>query len=962
MPHFFEKRDRWGHGLGLWVLVFMAFTLPLAAWGVSRLRMENDVEHWLSDDNVQTRQFAWYKKLFSSEDSLLLSWDGSSLEDPRVDQLTTRLAGIPDADGIRRGGLKQIDSVRSPNQLIRRMVSLKIDREEAVRRVTGVLAGPGRIWCNLSSVALNQKSKGLRLLKDATAKQLGIKLTISEPVIEEQSEEDEEPAADSESSAETATASTVAADPAQDAIDGAGESAEPPPEIQIAAQHDIEVSWHNMHADPQQIQDFMAFAKTLTLPVVGEDAAEPLLVECYLHRGQPVALAIALSPAGQADRAFALQEIRRIAGETGIPADALHLGGSPVCSAALSEEVMKALWNPDAPWYLPHERSVVIFSWLAGLGMAFWMLKSVRLAIIVLSVSYYTTLVTIALVPAFGGSMNMVLIVMPTLLLVVTMSGAVHIANYWKAEAHREGSQAIVQAIVTARLPCIMAAATTAIGLGSLLTSHLAPVRDFGFYSAVGTMLSVVAVLYAVPALLQAWPGAAPAITVVMRRPWTRLGRCIVRHSRLVTVTWILVAAVSLYGLRYFRTETRVIRYFPVNSRLVQDYNHLEQNLAGIVPIETVISFGKIAREESSFTQRMEIVRAIEDKFRALPNISGTLSLADFQPVAEPLEEKASGKKLLAHNARARAIESRVKKDPQVRSLFQISKQDTEFCNAGDELWHITSQAAIMSRPDYSDLTVDVDQACRSVMKYHSDTRHVVTGMVPLFLATQQAIIDSLINSFLLAFVLIAIVMIVIARSVPAGLLSMIPNVLPIGIVFGAIAWFGIPIDVGTLITASVALGIAVDGTLHLLTWYRDSVIAGLSHRRAVVKALEHCGPALWQTSAAIGLAMLVLAPANLLLISRFGWLMCSLIITAMLADIVLTPAMLAGPMGWLIFRAALQHRNRLKTVSADPESGDPMRHDPHLSPPKPQIAEELRDARPHRFDEGQSDSRKRRR
>ncbi|MDB5385687.1 MAG: exporter of the superfamily protein-like protein [Planctomycetaceae bacterium] len=960
MPHFFEKRDPWGNGLGLWVLVFMAFTLPVAAWGVSRLRMENDVEHWLSDDNIQTRQFTWYKQLFSSEDSLLLSWDGSSLEDPRVNRLATRLAGVPDADGIRRGGLKQVDAVRSPNQLIGRMVELKIDREEAIRRVTGVLAGPGRIWCNFSTTALNQKPKSIRALHDAAADRFGIKLTIVEPIIDipdESEEETDNTAGESaglnSAVAEAAPSETAAATPPL---------TEPVAEFEPAAQHDIELSWHNMHADSKQIQEFLEFAKSLTIPVVGENASEPLLAECYLHRGQPVALAIALSEAGQADRSETLALIRKAAVEVGIPADSLHLGGSPVCSAALNEEVMKALWNPDAPWYLPHERSVVIVSWLAGLGLAFWLLRSVRLAIIVLSVSYYTTLITVALVPAFGGSMNMVLIVMPTLLLVVTMSGAVHIANYWKAEAHGGGNQAIVQAIVTARLPCLMAAATTAIGLGSLLTSHLAPVRDFGFYSAVGTMLSVVAVLYAVPALLQAWPATPPPITVVMRRPWTRLGRGIVRHARTVTIAWLVLAAVSMYGLKYFRTETRVIRYFPDHSRLVQDYNHLEQNLAGIVPIETVISFGKTAREDTSFTQRMEIIRDIENKFRELPNISGTLSLADFQPVSEPLEANATGKKLLAHNARARAVESRVKKDPQVKSLFMVAKQDSEFSNVGDELWHITSQASIMSRLDYSDLTVEIDQACRAVMKYHTDTRHVVTGMVPLFLATQQAIIDSLIYSFVLAFVLIAIVMIIIARSVPAGLLSMIPNVLPVGMVFGAIAWYGIPVDVGTLITASVALGIAVDGTLHLLTWYRDSVIAGLSHRRAVVKSLEHCGPALWQTSAAIGLAMLVLAPANLLLISRFGWLMCSLIMTAMLADIVLTPAMLAGPMGWLIFRAALQHRNRLKTVSADPESGDPMRHEPHVTPPKPQIAEEPRDSRAHRFDEGQSDSRKRRR
>ena len=359
--------------------------------------------------------------------------------------------------------------------------------------------------------------------------------------------------------------------------------------------------------------------------------------------------------------------------------------------------------------------------------------------------------------------------------------------------------------------------------------------------------------------------------------------------------------------------------------------------------MESVISFGRAAREELNFTQRMEIIRTIANKMRALPRISGTLSLADFQPVAELPPENSSMKDKLAFNARAKAVESRIRKDSQVRSLYQVATAPTEFNDTGDELWRITSQVAVMSRFNYGDVTEQLDAICRSEMKYHADTRHMVTGMVPLFLATQQAIIESLLYSFLLAFGLIAIVMMIIVRDFWAGLMSMLPNVLPIGLVFGFMAWGDIPVDVGTLITASVALGIAVDGTLHLMTWYRECVIAGLSHRRAIVKSLEHCGPALWQTSLAIGLSMLMLAPAPLLLISRFGWLMCALIMTAMLADIVLTPAMLAGPMGWLIYRSAQKQRNRLKAVTEDPDPDGMIRHSAHVLPAKPQIAAESR-------------------
>ena len=127
--------------------------------------------------------------------------------------------------------------------------------------------------------------------------------------------------------------------------------------------------------------------------------------------------------------------------------------------------------------------------------------------------------------------------------------------------------------------------------------------------------------------------------------------------------------------------------------------------------------------------------------------------------------------------------------------------------------------------------------------------------MVPLFLATQEALLHSLVNSFLMAFGTIAVVLMLTLRNPLSGLLAMLPNMLPIGMVFGLNSWAGLPVDIGTLVTASVALGIAIDGTLHSIAWFRLGIEQGQSRRQAVVNALCHCGPAMWQTSspAALG-------------------------------------------------------------------------------------------------------------
>ena len=142
--------------------------------------------------------------------------------------------------------------------------------------------------------------------------------------------------------------------------------------------------------------------------------------------------------------------------------------------------------------------------------------------------------------------MNMVLVVMPTLLLVTTLSGSIHLSNYWRdAAARHDPRTAVAVAVKNARTPCIWACGTTALGLASLMTSSLTPVRDFGMYSAIGTLLSLVGILYCLPALLQLWPGTAPAPEEVEPVTWKFFGEWMVRwRYRTVLVAAILIPLV----------------------------------------------------------------------------------------------------------------------------------------------------------------------------------------------------------------------------------------------------------------------------------------------------------------------------------------------------------------------------------------------------------------------------------
>ncbi|HBL44059.1 MAG TPA: hypothetical protein DDZ90_11770, partial [Planctomycetaceae bacterium] len=427
-------------------------------------------------------------------------------------------------------------------------------------------------------------------------------------------------------------------------------------------------------------------------------------------------------------------------------------------------------------------------------------------------------------------------------------------------------------------------------------------------------------------------------------RHWHKFGEILSHHQMLVSVSCLIIFVVSCYGFKWFRTETKVIRYFPDSSRVIQDYLFLEENLSGITPVDTVICFDEAAQKKMNFVERVELVRQIEHKIAEHPEISGSISLADFRPVSEPLPPDASTFQKLRNAKRVNETERRVKEslqDGTVKSFLFIAdntvemEQETDHgtrsvvVEKGDELWRITAQVAIMTDLDYADLTRDLNQATQSVLRDHAGTTHLVTGTIPLFLRTQQAVLESLIKSFGLAFAVIAVVMMILLRSTLGGLITMLPNLMPIGVVFGLLSWMRISVDIGTMITASVALGIAVDGTLHLLTWFKIGIQEGKTKGEAVAAALCHCGPAMWQTSAAVGISLAMLYPAELLLVSRFGVLMCALIVAALLADIIFLPALLAGPLGSLIVSSLKKEREQAENA---PVLQDGKETKPHLS------------------------------
>ena len=933
MTHFLEKKDPWGNGMGVWTLVLLACALPPALWALLGIDLDNDIRKWIPADDPNAQTLAWYQENFPHNESILVTWDGSTLNDPRTQWLADRLAGVADEDGVRHGGLQHVERVVTPQSLLRRIESDGVSHEEALQRLNGVLIGAGPLKLRLTELGVERKKSTLKSLQDQVLEELGIDLKILDPVQDWVPEKsiDEYP-----------LAKTIVA---------AEEELEPFDNLPV---HHAQISWAGMQSGSTTAQRVVEIASTVNVDgkAASGDSGHQLIKEAFFAPGSPITVAVVLSEAGEEDKKGAIAELRKIASDVGIPADILHLGGRPVAGRALNDSVKRAAWNRDFPIINLPGRSIILFSGAVGIFLAFVMLRSVALATLVLFISYYTVLLTVAVVPATGGSMNMVLVVMPTLLLVLTMSGAIHVASYWRFAARSDVASAPVTAAKLASRPCTLASLTTAFGLLSLTTSPLAPVSHFGLYSAMGCFIGLGAILFGLPALLQFVPEKAARPERTLPDVWQPIGRFIVGHARQVGIACLLLFAVCSAGLTQFGTETKVIRFFPETAQVVKDYRFIEENTGGVIPVDVVIRFAETHRAPAEdgllFGQRQEIVRRIQEKLVERHNdITGSISLATFRETeSEEVLQRISGNPFLRKIDKQ--TELKIMESSVAESFIALADEDREcgngtLCETGDELWRITAQVNIMTDVDYAVLLDEISEIVQEETLNHTGANYVVTGMVPLFLETQRAVLTSLIQSFILAFVVIGIVISRVLKSAKAGLATMLPNVLPISTVFGAISWFNIKVDIGTMITASVALGIAVDGTLHLLTWFREGLRRGMRQDDAVTSALSHCGPALFQTSVAVGIGLAVLMPAELTLISRFGWLMAAMIVTALFADLVLLPAMLAGWLGKVIAEADSKFVEASKATADSRETGKSQLGEadeavPKSAPPTPHV------------------------
>lgn len=607
--------------------------------------------------------------------------------------------------------------------------------------------------------------------------------------------------------------------------------------------------------------------------------------------------AVSITPVAAKERRRMLSLVLETLDESvGLPREKYRLAGPTLDGIAIDRESIRSIHQ----YMVPATLLSSLLCWLC--------LRSPWLTLPVMVAAVFGQGLVVSSIHYSGITMNAVLIVLPSLVFVLTVSAGVHLVNYYYEACQGEHqARATGRALARGWVPCLVAAVTTAIGVGSLLVSSVTPVRHFGVLGSVGVMTTFGLLLLLLPGAMQSWPWLLGRVS---RREsnrgvrtgggwgdsfWRWFATRISRGHLAVAMTCFAILLAAGVGLTWVKTSVNAVSLLHPDNPHMQDIRWFEKHLGPLIPVEVILH---MERDDSGdLIEKLRLVRRVEGKLRGIPHVGGTMSAATFAP---PISQ-GGGVRATARRAILRArLEDRLSSFESAHYLSQAEDRQS---------WRIGGRVESSDKIDYGQFLDTIREEIEPLVnEYRTPERKIrltLTGVTPVVYEVQRALLNDLFQSYLTAVALVTLVMMLVLRSMVGGLLAMIPNVFPATVVLGLMGWTGTAVDIGSVMTASVALGIAVDGTIHFLNWFRHGVKQGVSPQEAIAQAYRHCGRALVQTTLIVAIGLAVYVNSEFIPARRFSSMILLLLIGALVGDLVLLPSLLCSRLGkWFAPRA----------------------------------------------------------
>ncbi|CAA6822080.1 MAG: Unknown protein [uncultured Sulfurovum sp.] len=499
--------------------------------------------------------------------------------------------------------------------------------------------------------------------------------------------------------------------------------------------------------------------------------------------------------------------------------------------------------------------------------------------------------------------------------LIITISIVLHLIVHYNELLNkypRASNQRIVLATILAKgTPTFFAIITTIAGFSSLMISHIKPIINLGWMMSAGIALSLLIAFIVFPTVVV----KLPKLKVKAKKDkkaetaysFTKISSNIVKNDKKsIFIVTAFIMVFSLSGASMLIVENSFINYFKQNTEIYKGMKVIDEELGGTTPLDIILTFKSIDSPKISH-EKDEEANEFEDEFNEEANDE------QYWFTTEKMD-----KIIEVHNY----LES-IHEIGNVQSLASILKIGKEL-NNNNELdglslgllyTHLPEQykKLILSpyisiehnQARFSTRIIDSNEALRRnqlLHKIQNDLKELVppkvaevklSNLMVLYNNMLQSLFDSQIATLGFVLLIIAFMFLLLFRSIKIALIALAVNIVPIGIIFGFMGWFNIPLDIMTITIAAIAVGIGVDDTIHYLHRFKDEFEKTGDYLSSVETSSNSIGHAMQYTSVTIMLGFSILVLSNLVPTIYFGLLTMLVMFAALIADLILLPKLL---------------------------------------------------------------------
>lgn len=524
----------------------------------------------------------------------------------------------------------------------------------------------------------------------------------------------------------------------------------------------------------------------------------------------------------------------------------------------------------------------------------FIMFRRISGVILPLIVVIFSLLSTISLMAATGTALKLPTQILPSFILAVGVGDSVHILVIFFQHFNKHGNKkdAIVYALGHSGLAVLMTSLTTASGLLSFSTAAVAPIGDLGKFSALGVILALIFTVILLPALLAVIPlkpkqsKASKNNEAFSDRLLTGISQISIKHPGMVLFISTIILSIAIAGAVQIKVSHNPMKWLPDNNPGRVANEKIDIKLKGSTSLEVVIDTKKEnGLYDPETLNKLEESVKIFDQYK-----SGEVNTGKAWTISTVLKE--TNQALHENDKNYYTVPQKEDLIAQEFFLFENSGSDDleDFTDNIFSKARFTIKVPFINAIAYTDFINKVEN---HFVTTFPDFKIEMTGMVSLFTRVITSAIRSMLKSYGYAFIIITILMIFLIGRVRIGLLSMIPNIAPIIVVIGIMGWTKIPMDLFCMLVGSIAIGLAVDDTIHFMHNFRRYFEETNDPEYAVRQTLLTSGKAMLVTTCVLSIGFFVFMFADMKNLFNFGLLTGTAIILALLSDYFIAPALM---------------------------------------------------------------------